>query len=67
MLAGAPTSPLVVEKLSKVIPNGNIFLPYGATEALPVSYSDHNQVKNSKNLFSPGRVLHLAIRFLNNR
>ena len=48
MLAGAPTSPLVVEKLSKVIPNGNIFLPYGATEALPVSYSDHNQVKKLK-------------------
>ena len=48
MLAGAPTSPLVVEKLSKVIPNGNIFLPYGATEALPVSFSDHNQVKTLK-------------------
>ena len=67
MLAGAPTSPLVVEKLSKVIPNGNIFLPYGATEALPVSYSDHNQVKKLKESILTGRVLHLAIRFLNNR
>ena len=67
MLAGAPTSPLVVEKLSKVIPNGNIFLPYGATEALPVSYSDHNQVKKLKESILTGRVLHLAIRFLNNQ
>ena len=47
MLAGAPTSPLVVEKLSKVIPNGNIFL---LTEQLKpaVSFSDHNQVKTLK-------------------
>ncbi len=44
MLAGAPVTPKVVHRLASYLPSGKIFIPYGATEALPVSYSNHNQI-----------------------
>jgi len=44
MLAGAPTHPTLVRRLSKVAPNARIYLPYGATEALPVAFCDHSEV-----------------------
>ena len=37
LLAGAPTNPILIKNLSKFIPNGQVILPYGATEALPLS------------------------------
>ena len=45
-LAGAPAHPSLVKDLAKIIPNGKVFLPYGATEALPVSIADHIDVNN---------------------
>ena len=45
MLAGAPSPPSLIIKLAKFLPNGKVLIPYGATEALPVSFSDHNQIK----------------------
>jgi acyl-CoA synthetase (AMP-forming)/AMP-acid ligase II len=44
-LAGAPSHPTLVENLSNIISNGTVILPYGATEALPISASNHNEVK----------------------
>jgi acyl-CoA synthetase (AMP-forming)/AMP-acid ligase II len=36
-MAGAPAPQALLEEFKKYIPNGEIFTPYGATEALPVS------------------------------
>ncbi len=44
-LAGAPSHPNLVENLSNIISNGMVILPYGATEALPISASNHLEVK----------------------
>jgi acyl-CoA synthetase (AMP-forming)/AMP-acid ligase II len=44
-LAGAPSHPTLVEKLSGIISNGTVILPYGATEALPISATNHKEVK----------------------
>lgn len=38
LIAGAPVSPQVLRDLKAVIPNGEIYTPYGATECLPVSH-----------------------------
>ena len=37
IMAGAPAPQKLLEQLKEYIPNGEIFTPYGATEALPVS------------------------------
>ena len=51
MLAGAPASPNLVCNLAKSLPRGKVIIPYGATEALPVSFSDHRQIaKLSKSI-----------------
>lgn len=47
-LAGAPSPPQLIENLASVIHNGKVFIPYGATEALPVSYCTHTEVANTK-------------------
>jgi acyl-CoA synthetase (AMP-forming)/AMP-acid ligase II len=44
MLAGAPASPNLVCNLANRLPQGDVFIPYGATEALPVSYSNHHEI-----------------------
>ena len=45
--AGAPISPKMLAKLKKLIPeDGNIYTPYGATEALPVALISANEVLN---------------------
>jgi olefin beta-lactone synthetase len=47
-LAGAPSPPQLVEKLASVMDNGQVLIPYGATEALPVSYCTHADVMRSR-------------------
>ena len=47
LLAGAPTNPTLVKNLSQILPNGNVILPYGATEALPLT-SNQFQIKKLK-------------------
>ena len=55
MLAGAPSSPDLVESLANRLPAGKVIIPYGATEALPVSYSDNAQIKSLyKSIISGG-------------
>ena len=37
LMAGAPVPPALMQQMEAIIPNGEIYTPYGATEALPVS------------------------------
>jgi acyl-CoA synthetase (AMP-forming)/AMP-acid ligase II len=37
LAAGAPVHPTLLRRLKKILPNGTAHIPYGATEALPVS------------------------------
>ena len=55
LLAGAPAHPSLVHDLSKVIPNGKVILPYGATEALPISAADHIEVNKLSRDISLGQ------------
>ena len=48
-LAGAPVPPDLVEQLGSVLTNGRVLVPYGATEALPVSWTDGSQIQKYKN------------------
>ena len=48
LLAGAPTNPTLVKNLSQILPNGNVILPYGATEALPLTSVNQFQIKKLK-------------------
>ena len=50
LLAGAPSPPSLILELSKILENGKVYIPYGATEALPVAFCTANTVK--KNLRS---------------
>ncbi len=40
LTAGAPVRPQLHERFLQALPNGNVFTPYGATEALPVAFMD---------------------------
>lgn len=37
LIAGAPVSPAIMRMYEKILPNGQIHTPYGATESLPIS------------------------------
>jgi len=37
LTAGAPVQPALHERLLSALPNGDVFTPYGATEALPIA------------------------------
>ena len=43
-LAGAPVHPLLLKRVQALLPNGQAFTPYGATEALPVAYISAQEV-----------------------
>ena len=47
-LAGAPSPPQLVEDLASVIKHGRVVIPYGATEALPISFCDHLDVRSAR-------------------
>src|SRR5690606_19289492 len=42
--AGAPVPPSLHERLLRALPDGDVFTPYGATEALPISQIGGRQV-----------------------
>ena len=58
-LAGAPVAPSLVKELSACLPNGQILVPYGATEALPVSWAEgaHIQAFESSILSGQGSFI----------
>jgi len=37
LMAGAPVPPALVEQFSNLLPQGEVFTPFGATEALPIT------------------------------
>jgi len=43
-LAGAPVPPSLVADLGKCLANGQVLVPYGATEALPVSWTTGTEI-----------------------
>lgn len=45
LVAGAPVSAAVLERIKSVLPRGEVFTPYGATEALPVSLVSATQIQ----------------------
>ena len=47
-LAGAPVPPGLTEQLGGCLPNGRILVPYGATEALPVSWTEGSEIQKQK-------------------
>ncbi|MGA2053475.1 MAG: fatty acid CoA ligase family protein, partial [Opitutales bacterium] len=44
LVAGAPVHPALLRRLQKLLPNGSAHVPYGATEALPVSSISQSEV-----------------------
>lgn len=44
LMAGAAVPPALMERFRRIIPNGEIFSPYGATEALPVAAISASEV-----------------------
>jgi acyl-CoA synthetase (AMP-forming)/AMP-acid ligase II len=44
LTAGAPVRPQLHERLLKLLPDGDVYTPYGATEALPVAFMNGRAV-----------------------
>lgn len=44
LTAGAPVAPALHARLLRALPNGDVFTPYGATEALPVAFIGGREV-----------------------
>ncbi len=63
--AGAPVPPHVLERVKKIIhPDGDIFTPYGATEALPVaSISATEVLQETAPLTNKGRGVCVGAKF----
>ncbi|OHE70977.1 MAG: peptide synthase [Verrucomicrobia bacterium GWC2_42_7] len=47
LMAGAPVSPDLFRRMKKLIPNGEVFSPYGATECLPIASISGTEVIES--------------------
>jgi acyl-CoA synthetase (AMP-forming)/AMP-acid ligase II len=46
LMAGAPVRAEVLEPFTRILPNGDTYIPYGATEALPVASIRGSEVLN---------------------
>ena len=46
LMAGSPVSGELIKKTKKIIPQGDVHTPYGATESLPVSSISGNEILN---------------------
>ena len=44
LAAGAPVHPALLRRLENILPNGTVHIPYGATEALPISSISMDEV-----------------------
>ncbi len=49
-MAGAPVPKSTVELLKDIVPNGESYTPYGATEALPVTLISGQEIINAKRI-----------------
>ena len=56
LMAGAPVSPALIRRYQKILPNGAVHTPYGATEAMPVSSIGGNEIlEHTSTLTEKGR------------
>ncbi len=44
LMMGAPVPPSLIRRYEKLMPNGNVFTPFGATEALPLTLIDGQEI-----------------------
>lgn len=56
-MAGAPVSKALVERVQGVMPGGQVYVPYGATEALLVSLAAADQIVGSTSVHAVGGEL----------
>ncbi len=55
LIAGAPVSPMILERFNDILsPSAKVFTPYGATEALPMTSIEKNEILKE--------TLHLSIQ-----
>lgn len=55
-IAGAPIPPELLKNLKSILPNAKIFTPYGATESLPISYIEAEEIiQETKELTEEGK------------
>jgi olefin beta-lactone synthetase len=47
LMFGAPVNPSLLKKLTPLVPNGDIFTPYGATESLPICNISAKEILSS--------------------
>jgi len=47
MMSGAPVPGDLILRFKELIPNGEVYTPYGATESLPVSFISGEEIKES--------------------
>ena len=52
MSAGAPVAPALLQEALTVLPNAQLFTPYGATEALPVAIAQASEVLGANKALS---------------
>jgi len=45
-MAGVPVMPSLITEFLDILPNGKVFTPYGATEALPIAMMDGTDLKD---------------------
>ncbi|MEM0965711.1 MAG: fatty acid CoA ligase family protein [Verrucomicrobiota bacterium] len=55
LAAGAAVSPSLIKKLSPLVPNADIYSPYGATEALPMTAIDGDMILEVAELTEEGK------------
>lgn len=65
LIAGAPVEVSLVERLKKLLPHGEVFTPYGATEALPmtsISGAELLKCREEKNIAGKGICVGRALK-----
>jgi len=49
-MAGAPVSDAVLEQVKNIVPNAEVYTPYGSTESLPVTLASAAELRETKRL-----------------
>lgn len=52
LMAGAPVSDDILNRVSRILPNGQALTPYGATECLPVTAPIGEELSSRRDIFS---------------
>lgn len=52
LIAGAPVPPELIRRFKKICPHIKIYTPYGATESLPITYIESNEIIQNTSLLT---------------